>query len=79
MEKFKILKESNMSLLNTSMSDSLLQRLAPADEPLLTLIFQHIDDSMLTVISKADFGDSADIHLEALLQIKAGNIPIPMP
>lgn len=68
-----------MSLLNTSMSDSLLQRLAPADEPLLTLIFQHIDDSMLNVISDADFRDSADIHLEALQQIKLGKIPIPMP
>jgi hypothetical protein len=79
MEKFKILKESKMPLLNTFMSDSLLQHLAPADEPLLTLIFQHVDDSKLTEISEADFGDSADIHLEALLQIKAGNIPIPMP
>jgi hypothetical protein len=77
--EFKILKESNILLLNTFMSNSFLKRLALDDEPLLTLIFENVDDSMLTVISRADFGYEADTHLKALHQIKAGNIPIPMP
>jgi hypothetical protein len=77
--RFKILEKISMLQLDTFLLDSLFQRLAPDDEPLLKLMAQHVDDSMLTVISKADFGDSAATHLEALHQIKAGNIPIPMP
>jgi hypothetical protein len=59
--------------------DYLFQRLTLDDEPLLKLMAQNVDDSMLTIISEADCGDSADTHLEALHQIKAGNILIPMP
>jgi hypothetical protein len=49
-----------------------------ADEPLLAPLFQHVDDSMLVEISKADYGCDADAHLIALHRIRAGNIPIPM-
>jgi hypothetical protein len=55
-----------------------LQRLEPADNPLLALIFDRVDDSMLLEIAKADYGDDVDIHLAALHQIRANNIPIPM-
>jgi hypothetical protein len=61
------------------MSDSLIQRLEPANEPLLILVFQQIDDSMLARIAEADFRCDAGTHLKALYQIRAGNIPIPMP
>jgi 2-polyprenyl-3-methyl-5-hydroxy-6-metoxy-1,4-benzoquinol methylase len=55
-----------------------LQRLEPIDIPLLTLIFDHVDDSMLAEIANSDYGNDADIHLAALHQIRAKNIPIPM-
>jgi hypothetical protein len=55
-----------------------LQRLEPADNPLLTLIFQHVDDSMLLEMAKADYGKDVEIHLAALHQIRANNIPFPM-
>jgi hypothetical protein len=61
------------------MSDNLLARLDPAHEPLFALLFQHVDDEMLTEISRADFGYDADIHLEALRRIREGAIPVPMP
>jgi hypothetical protein len=60
------------------MSTNPLQRLEPADRPLLTLIFDRVDDSMLLEIAKADYGDDVDIHLAALHQIRANNIPRPM-
>lgn len=60
------------------MSTNPLQSLEPADNPLLTLIFQHVDDSMLLEIANADYSDDVDIHLAALHQIRANNIPIPM-
>lgn len=60
------------------MSTNPLQRLEPADHPLLALIFEHLDDSMLVEIAKADYGDDVDIHLAALHQIRANKIPIPM-
>jgi hypothetical protein len=55
-----------------------LQRLEPADNPLLTLIFEHVDDSMLLEIAKADYGNDVESHLAALHQIRANNIPFPM-
>jgi hypothetical protein len=55
-----------------------LQRLEPADNPLLTLIFQHVDDSMLLEMAKADYGKDVEIHLAALHQIRANNIPMPL-
>jgi hypothetical protein len=61
------------------MSDDLLARLDPTDEPLFALLFQHVDDAMLAEISRADFGYDADIHLEALRRIREGAIPVPMP
>jgi hypothetical protein len=60
-------------------SDDLLARLDPTDEPLFALLFQHVDDAMLTEISRADYGYDADIHLEALRKIREGAIPVPMP
>jgi hypothetical protein len=60
------------------MSTNPLQRLEPTDKPLLTLIFDRVDDSMLVEIAKADYGDDVDIHLAALHQIRAKNIPRPM-
>lgn len=60
------------------MSTNPLHRLEPDDNPLLTLIFNRVDDSMLVEIAKADYGDDVDIHLAALHQIRANKIPIPM-
>jgi hypothetical protein len=60
------------------MSNDLLARLNPTDKPLFALLFQHIDDTMLAEISRADFGYDADIHLEALHRIREGTIPVPM-
>jgi hypothetical protein len=56
-----------------------LDQLEPSDQPLLDLIFEHVDDSMLFDMAKADYGDDVEIHLAALHQIKAKNIPVPLP
>ncbi len=55
-----------------------LANLDPSDRPLLDLLFQHIDDSMLVEIAHADYGDDVAIHLEALQQIRSGSIPVPL-
>jgi hypothetical protein len=56
-----------------------LDQFEPADQPLLDLIFKHVDDSMLTEMARADYGHDVDLHLAALYQIKAKNIPVPLP
>jgi hypothetical protein len=61
------------------MSTHPLDCLEPADRPLLDLIFGHIDDAMLLEIARCDYGDDVEIHLAALHQIRANNIPIPLP
>ena len=48
------------------------------DQPLLSLAFQHVDDSMLREIARADYGMDDEAHLQALRAIKAGAIPAPM-
>jgi hypothetical protein len=60
------------------MSINPLQSLEPTDNLLLVLIFDRVDDSMLLEIARSDYGDDVDIHLAALHQIRANNIPIPM-
>jgi hypothetical protein len=55
-----------------------LQRLEPIHNPLLALIFEHVDDSMLLKIAQADYGKDVEIHLAALDQIRANNIPFPI-
>jgi hypothetical protein len=60
------------------MSTHLLDRLEPADRPLLDLIFDRVDDSMLAEIAICDYGDDVEIHLAALHQIRANNIQMPM-
>jgi hypothetical protein len=55
-----------------------LQRLKPIHNPLLALIFEHVDDSMLLEIAQADYGEDVEIHLAALDQIRANNIPFPI-
>jgi hypothetical protein len=55
-----------------------LDDLEASDRPLLALIFEHVDDSMLAEIAISDYGDDVAIHLEALHQIRANKIPIPM-
>jgi hypothetical protein len=60
------------------MSTNPLQRLEPTDKPLLTLIFDRVDDSMLVEIANADYGDDVDIYLAAFHQIRAKNISRPM-
>jgi hypothetical protein len=52
--------------------------LEPSDLPLLALIFEYVDDSMLAEIAIGDYGDDVEIHLAALHQIRANNIPMPM-
>jgi hypothetical protein len=60
------------------MSTDPLESLEPADSPLLTLIFDRVDDSMLLEIARSDYGDDVDLHLAALHQIRANNIPRPL-
>jgi hypothetical protein len=60
------------------MSTHPLDCLEPADRPLLDLIVEHIDDAMLLEIARCDYGDDVEIHLAALHQIRANNIPMPM-
>lgn len=56
-------------------STTAFQRLEPADNLLLALIFNRVDDSMLIEIAKADYGDDVDIHLAALRRIRAKKHP----
>jgi hypothetical protein len=56
-----------------------LDQFEPSDQPLLDLTFEHVDDSMLFDMAKANYGDDIDLHLAALHQIKAKNIPVPLP
>ena len=51
----------------------------PSDEPLMSLVFQHVDDSMLREIAAADYGMDVHAHLRALHVAKTGNLPDPMP
>lgn len=60
------------------MSSDPLQHLDPSADPLLQLIFQQVDDSMLLEIAEADYGYKFDIHLKVLREIKAGDFPDPM-
>jgi hypothetical protein len=60
------------------MSNHPLDYLESSDRPLLDLIFDRVDDSMLAEIAAYDYGHDVAIHLEALHQIRANNIPIPL-
>ncbi len=56
-----------------------LDCLEPSDRPLLNLVFDRVDDGMLTEIAVRDYGHDVKVHLAALHQIKAYNIPVPLP
>jgi hypothetical protein len=60
------------------MSTHPLDYLEPSDRPLLDLVFGQIDDAMLLEIARCDYGDDVEIHLAALHQIRAKNIPVPL-
>ncbi|WP_310483616.1 hypothetical protein [Chamaesiphon sp. VAR_48_metabat_403] len=60
------------------MSNHPLDLLEPTDRSLLDLIFEHVDDAMLAEIAMCDYGDDVEIHLAALLQIRANKIPVPI-
>jgi hypothetical protein len=60
------------------MSTYPLDYLEPSDRPLLDLVFGQIDDAMLLEIARCDYGDDVEIHLAALHQIRAKNIPVPL-
>jgi hypothetical protein len=60
------------------MSTHPLDCLEPSDQPLLDLMVEHIDDAMLLKIARCDYGDDVEIHLAALHQIRAKNIPVPL-
>lgn len=60
------------------MSEDAIDRLDPAFEPLLDLVLQHVDDSMLHEIAAADRGEDFEAHLAALRRIVRGELPIPM-
>lgn len=60
------------------MSPEIFKHIEPTKDALFDLAFRRVDDSMLREIAEADYGNDADVHLEALLAIKAGVIPIPM-
>jgi hypothetical protein len=60
------------------MSTHPLDCLEPSDRPLLDLMVEHIDDAMLLEIARCDYGDDVEIHLAALHQIRAKNIPVPL-
>jgi hypothetical protein len=55
-----------------------LDYLEPSDQPLLDLMVEQIDDAMLLKIARCDYGDDVEIHLAALHQIRAKNIPVPL-
>ena len=55
-----------------------LHQIEPTDRQLLALVFEHVDDGMLIEIAQADYGDDVDLHLAALHQIRANNIPVPI-
>lgn len=57
------------------MSPDTLQHLDPSPDPLLQLVFQQVDDSMLLEIAEADYGHKAEIHLKKLMEIKCGEFP----
>ena len=50
----------------------------PSCEPLLRLVFQNVDESMLREIAEADYGMDASAHLAALRAIVNGDVPAPM-
>ncbi len=60
------------------MSTHPLDSIEPSDRPLLDLLFERVDDSMLTEIAKWDYGNDVEIHLAALHQIRANKIPVPL-
>ena len=60
------------------MQIDVLNQFNPSSEPLLKLVFQQVDDSMLREISEADYGNDRDEHLKHLYEIKAGKYPTPM-
>jgi hypothetical protein len=60
------------------MSEHPLDHLESSDRPLLDLVFDRVDDSMLAEIAIYDYGDDVEIHLAALHQIRANKIPIPL-
>jgi hypothetical protein len=60
------------------MSTHPLNWLESSDRPLLALVFDRVDDSMLLEIARADYGDDVNLHLERLHQIRAGSIPAPL-
>jgi hypothetical protein len=60
------------------MSTHPLDLLEPSDRPLLDLIFDRVDDSMLAEIAMCDYGDDVEMHLAALHQIRANKIPRPL-
>lgn len=52
--------------------------MTPDSEPLLNLVLQHVDDSMLQAMAAADYGQDTDAHLAALRGITRGVLPIPL-
>jgi hypothetical protein len=60
------------------MSTHPLDCLEPSDQSLLDLMVEQIDDAMLLKIARCDCGDDVEIHLAALHQIRAKNIPVPL-
>jgi hypothetical protein len=60
------------------MSNHPLDCLAPTDQPLLDILGDRVDDSMLLEIARCDYGDDVELHLAALHEVKANNISAPM-
>lgn len=59
------------------MTENLLAEFEPDPSPLLGLIRQNVDDSMLREIADADYGEDFELHYEVLLEIYDGKIPFP--
>ena len=72
---------SDVALISVccQMPSSSFKTIESTYEPLMRLVFKHVDDSMLREIAEADYGLDADAHLRALNALKTGNLPVPMP
>lgn len=64
--------------MQSLMSPEIFKHIEPTKDALFDLAYRHVDDSMLREIAEADYGNDADAHLQALLAIKAGEIPARM-
>ncbi len=60
------------------MSTNPLAEFDPIDRPLLDLLFERVDESMLREIADADYGGDVEAHLAGLYRFAVGEIVVPI-